>query len=67
MSEISLNTVENIGEVEQISLLTTCTTKLHIHYKVTLHYFLQKEIPKIPLPFYYPPFYYLGKSKCIWL
>ena len=40
MSEISINTVENIAEVEQIILLTTCTTKLHSYYRVTLHFFL---------------------------
>jgi hypothetical protein len=28
---------ENIKEVEQISLLTTCITKLHTYYRVTLH------------------------------
>ena len=41
--------MENIDEVEKISLLTTCTTKLHKHYMVTLHIldFLKKKIPKI--------------------
>ena len=37
MSEISVNTVENIDEVEQKSFLNTCTTKLHRYYRVTLH------------------------------
>ena len=35
---MNTKTVENIYEVEQISLLTTYTTKLHRHYRVTLHY-----------------------------
>ena len=39
MSEISINTVENIDEIDQIILLTTCTTKLHSYYRVTLHFF----------------------------
>ena len=52
MSEISINTVENIDEVEQIILLTTCTTKLHRYYRVTLHFldFHQKNFPDIPTP-----------------
>ena len=66
MSEISINTVENIAEVEQIILLTTCTTKLHSYYRVTLHffYFHQKIFPEIPTPpfYYHPPFYYLRES-----
>ena len=50
MSEISINTVEYIDEVEQIILLTTCATKLHRYYRVTLHslYFPQKWISKNP-------------------
>ena len=45
MSEISKNTVENIDEVEQISLLTICTTKLHRYCRVTLYFwdFHQKK------------------------
>ena len=31
MSENSINTAEQIDEVGKISLLTTCTTKLHRH------------------------------------
>ena len=56
MSEISINTVENIAEVEQIILLTTCTTKLHSYYRVTLHFFLcsQKNFSRNSKP----PFYY---------
>ena len=52
MSEISISTVENIDEVEQLILLTTCTTKLHRYYRVTLHSldFQQKKIPEIPSP-----------------
>ena len=38
MSEISINTVENIDEVEQKSLLITCTKKLQRYYRVTLHF-----------------------------
>ena len=34
MSETTINTVENIDEVGQRSLLTTCTTKLHRYYRV---------------------------------
>ena len=58
MSEISINKVENIDEIDQIILLTTCTTKLHRYYRVTLHFldFHQKYFPEIPHPsFYYPP------------
>ena len=40
MSEISINTVENIDEIDQIVLLTTCTTKLHRYYRVTLHFWI---------------------------
>ena len=52
MSEISMNTVKNIDEVEQINLLTTSTTKLHRYYRVTLHFldFHQKNFPEIPTP-----------------
>ena len=52
MSEISINTVENIDEIDQIILLTTCTTKLHRYYRVTLHFldFQQKNSPEIPPP-----------------
>ena len=59
MSEISINTVENIDEIDQIILLTTCTTKLHRYYRVTLHFldFHQKNFPEIPPPpFITPPF-----------
>ena len=58
MSEISINAVENIDEVEQIILPTTCTTKLHRYHRVTLHFldFPHKNFPEIPPPpFYYPP------------
>ena len=52
MSEISINTVENIDEVEQKSLLITCTAKSHRCNGVTLHFldFHQKDFPKIPPP-----------------
>ena len=51
MNEISINTVENIDEVDQIIFLTTCTTKLHRYYRVTLQFldFHQKNFPEIPL------------------
>ena len=38
MNEISLTTVKNIDEVEQKSLLITCTKKLQRYYRVTLHF-----------------------------
>ena len=38
MSKISTNTEVNIDEVEQKTLLTICTTKLHRCYSVTLHF-----------------------------
>ena len=65
MSEISINTVENIDEIDQIILLTTCATKLHRYYRVTLHFldFHQKNFPEIPPPpFINPPFHYLRGS-----
>ena len=48
--EISVNTEENIAEVEQKSLLTNCTTKLLRYYGVTLQIldFHQKNFPDIP-------------------
>ena len=54
MSEKPINTVENIDKVEQISLITTCTTRIHRYYGVTLHFygFSPKKFPKIPRPFY---------------
>ena len=54
MSEISINTVENMDEVDQIILLTTFTTKLDRYYRVTLHFldFHQQVFPQIPPPFY---------------
>ena len=62
LSEISINKVENIDEVEQKSLLTTCTTKLHRYYKVTLYIldFHRNFLSKIPPSFIIPP-YYLGE------
>ena len=68
MSEISINTVENIAEVEQIILLTTCTTKLHSYYRVTLHffYFHQKNFPEIPpAPLLLPPLLLLPSREYI--
>ena len=65
MNEISINTVENIYEIYQIILLTTCTTKLHSYYRVTLHFsdFHQKNVSEIPpTPLLFTPFYYLCES-----
>ena len=55
LSEISIITMEIIDEVQQISLRTTCTTKLHRYYRVNLHFldFHQNIFPEIPLPLYY--------------
>ena len=49
MSEIPINTVENIAEVEQIMLLITCTTKSNRYYRITLHFldFHQRMFHKI--------------------
>ena len=48
-----MNTVKNIDEVDQIILLTTSTTKLHIHF-LDFH---NKKIPKIQTPLLLtPPF-----------
>ena len=44
MSEISINTVENFGQVKQISLLTTCTTKLHRYHGVKQHIFAYSNL-----------------------
>ena len=57
MSEKSMNTVEHTDEVEQISLLSSCTTKLHRYNRVTLLIFIKKNFLKIQPtpPFYYPP------------
>ena len=48
-SEISINTVKNIYEVEQKSLLVTFTAKWHRYYGVSLHFldFHRKDFPKI--------------------
>ena len=68
MSEISINTVENIDEIYQIILLTTFTTKLHRYYRDTIHFldFHQKKFwklhhptPSLLLP---PSFYDLCES-----
>ena len=61
MSEISENTAENIDEVEQISLLITCNTKLHKYYLrgyPTFCGFSPKVFFEISThtPFYQPPF-----------
>ena len=44
MSEKSMNTVEHTDEVEQISLLSSCTTKLHRYNRVTLLIFIKKKL-----------------------
>ena len=55
VNKISVNTEVNIDEVEQKTLLTICTTKLHICW-VTLYYWIfTKKISKILPPFCYPP------------
>ena len=59
MCEISISTVENIDEVEQISLQTTCSTKLYRYYRVTLNFlvFTKKNFRKFHLqPLLNPPF-----------
>ena len=50
-----MNTVENIDEVEQIILLTTCTTQLHRYHRLPYFFldFHQKDFTEIPPP----PFY----------
>ena len=57
MSEISINTVENNDEIDQIILLTTCTTQLHRYYRVTLLFLdfhqNKKKSENFPSPFYY--------------
>ena len=45
MNEISVSTVENIDGVEQINLLTSCTTKLHRFYPIFFG-FSQKHFPQ---------------------
>ena len=47
----------------KISLLTTCTTKLHRYYKVTLYIldFHRNFLSKIPPPLLLSPLYYLGE------
>ena len=53
-----MNTVENIDEVEQISLLTTCTTRLHRSYRVTLHFLeIHQNISEISTPLLLDPPY----------
>ena len=57
VNKISINTEVNIDEVEQKTLLTIGTTKLHRYFRVTLHFldFHQKNFGKfhlllLPLP-----------------
>ena len=38
VNKISINTEVNTNEVEQKTLLTICTTKLHRYYRVTIHF-----------------------------
>ena len=66
MSKISTNSVEIIDKIEQISLLTTYTTQLHEHLRLT-QYFLalsQSEFLNIssPPPFINTQFYYYRES-----
>ena len=44
MSKISTNTEVNIDEVEQKTLLTICTRKLHRCYRVTLNFWIFTKI-----------------------
>ena len=44
ISEKSINTAENSDEFEQISLLTTCTTKLHRYHGVKQHIFAYSNL-----------------------
>ena len=55
-SEMSMKTVKNVDEFEQICLLTTCTTKLHSYNRVTTDFldFQQKKSKNSTHPFYYP-------------
>ena len=53
MSEIPIDTVKNIDKVEQICLLTTCTTKLLSYYTPPFLGFSPKKISENSiLPFY---------------
>ena len=62
MSEISINTVKYIDEVEQKNFLTTCTTKLCRFYRVSLHCFdFRQKIPRMPPPFINSPFITFAK------
>ena len=63
MSEISINTVKYIDEVEQKNLLTTCTTKLCRFYRVSLHCFdfRQKKFRECHPPFINSPFITFAK------
>ena len=56
VNKISKNTEVNIDKVEQKTLLTIGTTKLHRYYRVTLHFldFHQKKFPEIPPPLLLP-------------
>ena len=53
MSEISINTVENINKIDQIIFLTTFATKLDRHYTVTLHFLDFHKLPFSKSPLYY--------------
>ena len=55
MRDKSINRAKNIDELEQISLIITCTTKLHIYHRVTQHIFTfqQSLFSRItPHPYY---------------
>ena len=62
MSDKSINRAKNIDELEQISLIITFTTKLHIYHRVTQHIFTfqQSWFSRIP-----PHPYYLCESALI--
>ena len=59
VNKISINTEVNIDEVEQKTLLTIGTTKLHRYFRVTLHFldFHQKISEKFTSFCYPSPLY----------
>ena len=54
--------MQNIDEVGQISLLTTCTTKLHRYHRVTQYIFVSSNLN---FREFGQPFYYLCESTLI--
>ena len=62
MSEKSIKTTENVDEVEQISLLMTCTTKLHRYHRLAQYTFAFQQFQFLRIP---PHPYYLCESTLI--